>query len=161
MPRIFFYPKYSLSPTPPAYLFPSTLYAVRCPLPAVRCLPSSVLESRVTNDERRICRAIICASACKKVEYFRIFSNVSHHFSNIFEYFQTFSNVFKRFQKKLAHLMRQLRRRYRMSVARCRLGHLIPLSLLFRPSLLLCFQPVELSLTRFFAKTYVRLLSVP
>jgi len=41
---------------------------------------------------------------CKKFEYFRIFSIVSHHFSNIFEYFQTFraifrmfSNVFERF----------------------------------------------------------------
>jgi len=42
---------------------------------------------------------------CKKVEYFQIFSNVSHHFSNIFEYFQTFSIVFERFQKKLAHLV--------------------------------------------------------
>jgi len=29
-----------------------------------------------------------------KGTHFRILSNVSHHFSNIFEYFQTFSNVF-------------------------------------------------------------------
>jgi len=49
--------------------------------------------------------AIKCASACRKFEYFQIFSNVSHHFSNIFEYFQTFSIVFERFQKKLAHLI--------------------------------------------------------
>ncbi len=46
-------------------------------------------------------------------EYFRIFSNVSHHFSNIFKYFQTFrtifrifSNVFKRFC--LAYLAQSL-----------------------------------------------------
>ena len=67
--------------------------------------PLSVFGSQVTNDERRICRAIKCASACRKFENFRIFSNVSHHFSNIFEYFQTFSIVFERFRTQLAHLV--------------------------------------------------------
>ena len=77
-------------------------------------------------------------------QYFQIFSNVSHHFSNIFKRFQTFSNIFKhnlriwlRFyltwsaqslqtnpQSSLP-AAGQLRRRYRMSVARCRLGKIL------------------------------------
>ena len=50
-------------------------------------------------------KSIKCASACKKDKNFRIFSNVSHYFSDIFKYFRKFSIVFKRFQTQLAHLV--------------------------------------------------------
>jgi len=43
----------------------------------------------------------------KNFEYFRIFSNVSHHFSKVFEYFQMFSNVFERFGLKPRRLVRK------------------------------------------------------
>ena len=41
-------------------------------------------ESRIEHPGKRI--------------FFQLFSNVSHHFSNIFERFRKFSNVFKRFR---------------------------------------------------------------
>jgi len=91
--------------------------------------------------------SIICASTCKILEYFQIFSNVSHQFSNIFKrfaplfkYFQMFSIVLAlslskgsnvsstnsclagALAKADAHLMRHLRCHYRTSGARCRLG---------------------------------------
>ena len=66
--------------------------------------PPATAEYGVLGLESARCRAQIRASACKKFEYFQIFSNVSHHFSNIFERFTT---VFKRFQTQLAHLMRR------------------------------------------------------
>ena len=48
--------------------------------------------------KRRITKwSIKCAGSCKKFEYFQIFSNVLHQFSNIFQCFQTFSIVFERF----------------------------------------------------------------
>jgi hypothetical protein len=76
LPRIFFYPKCSLSPTP---LF--TCSPIRCTLYADR-YPS---------------RAIKCARVCRKFEYFQIFSNVSHQFSNIFKRFALLFNRFRIF----------------------------------------------------------------
>ena len=80
---------------------------IRCTLTAI--LPArsfaqaeAVAEVPIYRETRS---AIKCARVCKKVKNFRIFSNVSHHFSNIFKYFRKFSIVFKRFQTQLAHLV--------------------------------------------------------
>ena len=72
-----------------------------------RLLTDPLLHTESKNPPWRLSgiNSIICASTCKKVKNFRIFSNVSRYFSNIFEYFQTFSNVFERFRTQLAHLI--------------------------------------------------------
>jgi len=59
--------------------------------------PPATVESGVLGLKSARCRAQICASACKKFEYFQIFSNVSHHFSNIFKRFAPLFNRFRTF----------------------------------------------------------------
>ncbi len=97
LPQIFFYPKCSLSPTPCS---PLPLHAIRCTLTAIRPARSNAQAEAVAEVPiyRETRSAIKCARVCKKFEYFRIFSNVSHHFSNIFERFAT---VFERFRSFL------------------------------------------------------------
>ncbi len=101
LPRIFFYPKCSLSPTPLLTSSPPryTLYADRYPSRATKCASfhTSVIRFRVTSHERRATN-LPRDHLRKRLQKIRIFSNIFKRFASFFEYFRIFSNVFNRFR---------------------------------------------------------------
>jgi len=72
--------------------------------------PCSEAEIRRRLAERA---ATICARVCKKFEYFQIFSNVSHHFSKIFNRFVLFFKSFQTFSN--VSILPRLPNRYRLT----------------------------------------------